>query len=277
MVQSLKQFRAALSLVNPDEVRRLAERPVSLGLVASSNPGYVELEDFLAVDAASRDNLYRAGDPDAPPHVDFVLYEEGLPCPHGAFRYRREDPEATIREIIDSHEDLALALARNYPAFRKAVVDGIVQAVARENALFAIATALPNVVPNLLELPWAFSEFASDTVFLTVNQIRMAFLIAAASGSEVGLGSQKGEILSIALGALGWRAIARELAGKIPLGGGLIPKGAIAYAATFVIGKSLEHYHHAHVHYTTGQREEAYQRAIERGKTVAESLSKEVS
>jgi uncharacterized protein (DUF697 family) len=118
-----------------------------------------------------------------------------------------------------------------------------VQAVARENALFAIATALPNVVPNFLELPWAVSEFASDTVFLTVNQIRMAFLIAAASGAEVGLGSQKGEILSIAAGALGWRAIARELAGKIPLGGGLIPKGAIAYAATFVIGKSLEYYH----------------------------------
>jgi uncharacterized protein (DUF697 family) len=157
------------------------------------------------------------------------------------------------------------------------VVERIVQAVARENALFAIATALPNVVPNFLELPWAVSEFASDTVFLTVNQIRMAFLIAAASGAEVGLGSQKGEILSIAAGALGWRAIARELAGKIPLGGGLIPKGAIAYAATFVIGKSLEYYHHAQLLYSAGQREEVYQQALERGRSVAGSLSKEHS
>jgi uncharacterized protein (DUF697 family) len=266
-----------MSLVNPEEVRRKAERAVSIGLVAASDLGYSELENFLAVDAVSRDNLYRAGDPAAPPHVDLVLYEQGLPCPQGAFRYQRDNPEATIREILETHEDLSLALARHYPVFRKAVVERIVQAVARENALFAIATALPNVVPNLLELPWAVSEFASDTVFLTVNQIRMAFLIAAASGSEVGVASQKGEIISIAAGALGWRAIARELAGKIPLGGGLIPKGAIAYAATFVIGKSLELYHHAHLSYTAGQREEVYQQAFERGKTVAGSLSKEVS
>jgi uncharacterized protein (DUF697 family) len=277
MIRSLKHVRSAMSLVNPEEVRRKAERTVSIGLVAASDLGYSELENFLAVDAVSCDNLYRAGDPDAPPHVDLVLYEQGLTCPQGAFRYQRDNPEATIREILEVHEDLSLALARHYPVFRKAVVERIVQAVARENALFAIATALPNVVPNLLELPWAVSEFASDTIFLTVNQIRMAFLIAAASGSEVGVASQKGEIISIAAGALGWRAIARELAGKIPLGGGLIPKGAIAYAATFVIGKSLELYHHAHLSYTAGQREEVYQQAFERGKTVAGSLSKEVS
>jgi hypothetical protein len=277
MIHSLKHVRAAMSLVNPEEVRRKAERTVSMGLVAASDLGYSELEDFLAVDAVSRDNLYRAGDPDAPPHVDLVLYEQGLLCPRGAFRYQRDNPEATIREILEAHEELSLALARHYPVFRKPVVERIVQAVARENALFTIATALPNVVPNFLELPWAISEFASDTVFLTVNQIRMAFLIAAASGAEVGLGSQKGEILSIAAGALGWRAIARELAGKIPLGGGLIPKGAIAYAATFVIGKSLEYYHHAQLSYTAGQREEVYQQALERGKSVAGSLSKELS
>ena len=31
--------------------------------------------------------------------------------------------------------------------------------------------------------------------------------------------------------------------GKIPLGGGLIPKGAIAYAGTYAVGKSLEFYY----------------------------------
>ena len=42
------------------------------------------------------------------------------------------------------------------------------------------------------------------------------------------------------LGAFGWRALARELVGKIPMGGGLIPKAAIAYAGTRVVGLSLE-------------------------------------
>ena len=89
------------------------------------------------------------------------------------------------------------------------------------------------MVPNFIELPWAIGEFASDTAFLTANQVRMAFQIAAACGKDVGLGKQKGAVLSIAAGAFGWRALARELVGKIPLGGGLIPKGAIAYAGTY--------------------------------------------
>ena len=92
--------------------------------------------------------------------------------------------------------------------------------VSRENALFAVATALPNVVPSLIELPWAFGEFASDTAFLTANQVRMAFQIAAACGKDVGLGQQKGAVLTIAAapsaGApwrANWWAISRWAAG----------------------------------------------------------------
>ena len=144
-----------------------------------------------------------------------------------------------------------------------------------ENALFTVATALPNVVPTLFELPWIVGEFASDTAFLTINQVRMAFLIAAACGGEIGFAHQKAEIVAIVGGAFGWRALARELAGKIPMGGGLIPKGAIAYAATFVVGKGLEHYHHARTPLTRAQRKEVYEQAYERGKAVAESISKE--
>ena len=109
------------------------------------------------------------------------------------------------------------------------------------------ATALPDIVPSLVELPWAFGEWASDTAFLTANQFRMAFQIAAMYGHEVGFLDQKGQILVIAGGAFGWRAIARELVGKIPMGGGLIPKGAIAYAGTYVVGKALEKWHDASI------------------------------
>jgi len=54
-----------------------------------------------------------------------------------------------------------------------------------------------------------------------------------------GVFERAAEILSIVGGAFGWRALARELAGKIPFGGGIIPKGAIAYAGTYVVGKGL--------------------------------------
>ena len=282
MMKSFKQVQAAVSLLNPAAVRERAERRVDIGLVARTSAAYEEMEDFLIPAALPRElqlqlaqTLHRAGDADVSHNVDLVLYESGLPVPHGAFTFYRHDPPRTVAEMLPPNEELSLALARQYPAFRQAVVHRIVQAVAWENALFAVATALPNVVPNLFELPWVVGEFASDTAFLTVNQIRMAFLIAAACGKEIGMAQQKIEVLSIAAGAFGWRAIARELAGKIPLGGGLIPKGAIAYAGTFVVGKSLEHYYHARVPLTKAQRAEIYEQAYENGKLVAESLSRE--
>jgi hypothetical protein len=143
--------------------------------------------------------------------------------------------------------------------------------VARENALFSLATAIPDIIP-FISLPWAIGEFASDTAILTANQIRMAFLLAAASDRTVGYREQKGEIATIVAGAFGWRALARELVGKIPMGGGLLPKAAIAYAGTRVAGMSLERYYRLGRAYTRAERRLAYEDALERGKTFAASL-----
>ena len=279
MLKAIKQARAAVGMLNPDEVRRRARQPVRIGLVAFDSAGYAAMEDFLAPAATPREQrlklleqVCRAGDPGVPGKVDVVLYQEGIPCPEDAHLLRFDDPAATVAEILRDHDDLELALASRFVPFRKPVVERIIHAVSRENAVFALVTALPNLVPNLGEIPWAFGEFASDTAFLTANQVRMAFLIAAACGKEVGYSERAAEILSIAAGAFGWRALARELAGKIPFGGGIIPKGAIAYAGTYVVGKGLEHFHHAGTAYTRAQREEMYQAAFERGKAIVEAV-----
>lgn len=279
MLSLLKQGRAALSLLNSDEVTTRAQRIVTFGLVADTNQSYAEMEDFLIPPSLPpeertqlRKQVYLAGEPGAPAKVDLVLYQYGVTRDEGTYTFDSHDPDTTIRQILRDHDDLSLALARQYPAFRKPVVDKIIQSVARENALFSIATALPDMVPSIVELPWAIGEFASDTAFLTANQIRLAFLIAAAYGKEAGFLSQKAEILSIIGSAFGWRAIARELVGKIPLGGGLIPKGAIAYAGTFIAGKSLEYFYHANGQYSRGQRRELYREALEHGKSIAASL-----
>ena len=279
MIKSARQVRAALSLLNPAEIRRRSTQRVVIGLVAENEGAYRELEDFLVPAtspwaAPSLESIYRAG-AGGEPQVDLVLYSQGLPCPRGAFQHRREDPDWTVAQILREHEDLSLSLARQFPAFRKPVVEKIVHNVSVENAAFAVATALPNIVPNLFELPWAIGEFASDTAFLTMNQMRMAFLIAAASGADVGLAHQKAEMITIVGGALGWRALARELAGKIPLGGGLIPKGAIAYAGTFVVGMGLERFHRAKLRYSAAEKDEVYRSAFERGKALAQSFRRE--
>jgi hypothetical protein len=279
MLRYLKQAKSALSLLSPDEVRQRAERPLVVGLVAEESAAYADMEDFLTPAAVSHDkrvqamqSVHRACDPGIPEKYDLVLYEQGLPCPSTAFTFFRDDPERTVGEIVKARDDLGLVLARNFHPFRKPVVDRIISSVARENAIFAVASALPNVVPSLLELPWAIGEFASDTAFITMNQVRMAFMVAAASDQQVGYDKQSVELISIAAGAFGWRALARELVGFIPLGGGLIPKGAIAYAATYVLGKGLEHFHGVGYGYTRLQRRDAYQVAYARGKDVVEAV-----
>jgi hypothetical protein len=282
MLKVLKQAKAAMSLLNPEEIVNRARRPLHIGLVASSEAAYAQMEEFLLPGSLPLDErpymldkLHRVDDPQTPEAVDLILFEEGIPASKGTYTFHREDPSTTISEILLGNEDIELALARQFPVFRARVVEGTIHAVARENALFAIATALPDIIPSLIELPWAFGEFASDTMFLTGNQIRMAFVIAASCGKEVGFLGQKGAILSIAAGAFGWRALARELVGKIPLGGGLIPKGAIAYAGTYAVGKGLEFYYGGNGSFSSGQRRSVFREALDRGREVVAGVAKE--
>ncbi len=217
-----------------------------------SSAGYAEMEEFLAPSTLPRAEwrqrmMERCIVPTMPPcRLTWISYSTNpdFACPAGSYSASTAaTPTTQCREILHDKGELDLALGRQFLPFRRPVVERIIHMVSRENALFAVATALPNVVPSLIELPWAFGEFASDTAFLTANQVRMAFQIAAACGKDVGLCQQKGAVLTIAAGAFGWRALARELVGHIPLGGGLIPKGAIAYAGTYVVGKGMEYLH----------------------------------
>jgi hypothetical protein len=271
MLDMLKQARAAFAMLNPQEVLQRAETPVRIGLVAADPSGYAQLDDFLGYPPAGS-NVFRASDPVIPDDVEVVLCAPGIGAARGAFELRAEAPGETIVEILSQRGEFELALARQFPVFRKAVVDGIVHAVAKENALFAITTSLPDVLPSLIELPWAVGEWASDTAFLTINQVRMAFQIAAASGREVGFPHQKAEIFSIVAGAFGWRALARELVGKIPFGGGLIPKGAVAYAGTYAVGKGLERLYNGGRGLTRRQFRDLYRHALDRGRHVAGKL-----
>jgi hypothetical protein len=276
----LRAIRQAVANLRPDEVREAADRRLAIGLVATSAAGYLAMEKFLAPPSRiSRERraevlgmLHRAGDPGIPDRFDLVLYEHQLEPAENAFTFYSYDPQRTVKEILADRNDLGLPLARHLYPFRRPVVNEIMFSVSRENALFAMATALPNIVPSFVELPWAIGEFASDTAFMTMNQIRMALLIAAASDSPIGYREQKAEIASIITGAFGFRALARELVGKIPFGGGLIPKSAVAFAGSYVMGLSLERYHRLGYGLTREERRVEYEQALKHGKTVAEVL-----
>ncbi|MEO8098085.1 MAG: hypothetical protein ABI811_10320 [Acidobacteriota bacterium] len=273
-VTLFRQLKHALSNLSPADVRLEAEKPVRIGLVASSPEMLGRMETFLAprhLSPQRRAEALRAiirGRADC----DITLYESSLLRPANEFAFDVDNPEDSVRKILAAREDLALPLARLFYPFRKRASQNIIRAVAKENALFCLATALPDVVPTFFSLPWAVGAYGSDSVFLTVNQIRMAFLLAAANDRPIGYREQRSEIASIAASSFGWRALAREIAGKIPLGGGLIPKAAIGWAGTFALGLSIESLYRLGYGFSRAERNAVYKDAFRHGKEVAGML-----
>jgi hypothetical protein len=281
----LKHIRSAIAQLSLDEIQARAERPVRILLQSATPFSAAAVENCLlsgglglarlaeAHSLLKQEDAVEAGD-----RFHLVFFEAGLEPPanwrvgYDAFEFRPDRPEMLVADVLAAREDLALALARRFSPFRDRVTRDIIQSVAGENAMFAIMSALPNVIPSLAEIPWAFGEFASDTAVLTVNQIRMAFQLAAASDHAVGFSQQRSEIGSLVAGAFGWRSLAREFSGKIPFGGGLLPKAAIAYAGTWVAGASLERLYRLGYGLTRQERKHAWDEAFTRGREVAAQL-----
>lgn len=272
-------IKDAIGHLNPHEIRDQVNRPVHLALFAESELAYRQMENFFTPahlsdgKRAEMTNIIHRASPVSAIHLpatghEIQIFSRGVPTAKGGFTFYAENPERTVKEILKAHPESGIALARQIYPFRAPVADQIVKKIAKENALFSLATAIPDIVP-FLTLPWAVGEFASDTAFLTANQVRMAFMLAAVSDRDIGYREQKGELISLLLGAFGWRAIARELVGKIPFGGGLIPKAAVAYAGTKVAGMSIERYYRIGYGYTREERKVVYEDALERGKSIA--------
>jgi hypothetical protein len=190
-------------------------------------------------------------------------------APSDALIFNPADPEDLIHSALHRHPDAGIPLSRAFFPFRKPFIRQVISKTSRENTLFSLTTALPDIIPSVIELPWAVAEFASDTAFLTMNQVRMAFLIAAASDRDIGYREQKSEIATVIGSAFGWRALAKQLVGKIPFGGGLIAKAAVAYAGTKVLGLSLDHYYSIGFTYSRAERDRLYADAFRQGKKVA--------
>jgi hypothetical protein len=278
-VTILRQIRGALANLNPAQVRELAGQPFRAGILAESEAGYQRIAGFLAPlqisDRKSRrvaQHVIRVEAEADFERCDFGLAEPGLRRPEHFYTFHPEDGKDVIRQVLDRHPDLWVPAARQFVAFRDPVVERLIFRVSKENALFAAAAALPNIAPHLLTLFWSVGEFASDTAFLTMNQVRLSFLIAAASDSPVGYLEQRGQIASIITSAFGWRALARQLVSKIPFGAGLVAKASIAFAGTYVVGLGLDCYQRVGRGLTAEEKKERYAEAFEQGKVLVDEI-----
>jgi hypothetical protein len=271
----LRQVKQALANLNPGDVRESAMKPVRIGLVGASHDSIAGMEAYLVpphLSAQRRVEALQMLERGHGENCDVVIYEASLLRSANGFSFDFDDPEDCMRRILRRRDDLLLPLARQFYPFRKPAAQHIIRTVAKENALFCLATAIPDVVPLLTWVPWAVGEFGSDAAFLTMNQIRMAFLLAALSDRAPGYREQRNEVASIVAGAFGWRALARELVGKIPFGGGLIPKAGIAWAGTYAVGLSLERLYRLGYGFTRAERRAVYEEAYDHGREIAGML-----
>ena len=282
-IQVFEHVKEAIHKLDPEDIRKHTDRPVRLLLYGGNDDEYRQMEGYFiphnltaAKRAQVRRVIHRSSESTVPAGAgDLEIYYDPAGelegGESGVFGFDPAQPDAIMRDILHRRRDLAVPLALNVLPFREEISRRMIKKVAKENALFSLATAVPDIVP-FISLPWALGEFASDTAFLTANQIRLAFLLAAANDREVGYHEQRTEVASIIMGAFGWRALARELVGKIPWGGGLIPKAAIAYAGTRVVGLSIERYYRIGRAYTRAERRVAYEDALQRGRQIVSGL-----
>jgi uncharacterized protein (DUF697 family) len=158
--------------------------------------------------------------------VDRIAYE----TLHGRF----------LPHLIDCCKGIEVAVGRRLPALRETVAGKLTRDAASSALKVAGASAVVDHVPLLGVVLGAFASGA-DMMAITGIQMTLMLNIGATYGRDPDL-AQMWELLPIVGGGFGWRALARELSGFIPVGGVFI-KAAIAYAGTVVVGEGVNYYY----------------------------------
>src|ERR1700733_497159 len=99
----LKDIRRIFAGLNADEIRGAAWRDLNVGLMATDEESYEEMERFLVpwwLDARARDEGLRSIhrlDSTPGSRFDFVLCADGLPVPANGYRFHPADSAATAK------------------------------------------------------------------------------------------------------------------------------------------------------------------------------------
>jgi uncharacterized protein (DUF697 family) len=128
--------------------------------------------------------------------------------------------EGVARALARSLGPRAAGLAARLPVLRVAVVEQLVEASARRNAVLA-----SGILAGGADLP-----------VLLAHQVRLVVRVALASGQRLGP-ERLGELAGVLAAGYGARRLARRLGDALPLPGFAV-RGAIAYAATRAIGEA---------------------------------------
>ncbi|TAM77695.1 hypothetical protein EPN44_02340 [bacterium] len=216
-----------------------------------------------------------AVDPNAPART-----ADEAPSPAGTAHYTvpalgTEHLSTTVfPQLLTVLKGVEVAVGRRLPVLREVIATHLTAEASMSSLRIAVASALVDHVP-VLGVVLGTVASAGDTLAITGIQAFLLLQIAALYGHDPDL-TRLGELVPVVGGGFGWRALARELSGFIPVAGILI-KGGIAYAGTLVVGQGAAYYYQQGRPMSARQMrhlyEEARARAVEMGRDLVGRLN----
>lgn len=170
--------------------------------------------------------------------------------------------------LIRALPDYPLALGRRFPLMREPIARELIQQTCLTNVTYSVGTGLAEIVP-ILDIPLNIA----DIVVLTKAQAMLVYKLGLAFGLPKDWQYYIGEFGSVIGTGFLWRQIARSLVGLIPVWG-IVPKVAVAYSGTYVVGHTVLAWYLTGRHITRKQLGEMSRQAFEQGKTMARNILK---
>ena len=245
-------------------VRSIDDPPVPDVLPAVGSALPVFIVEYQRPDAAAApDSGIATTAPDRRPSVDH----------QGTYRLSAltlpEMRKHLLHDIVLACSGAEVALGAALPVFRPTVSARLTLDCAVTCLKVAGASALADHVP-VLGLILGGIASAGDTIAITGLQIDMLLKISATYGKRAEF-ARVVELLPVIGGGYGWRALARELSGFIPVAG--IPiKAGIAYAGTLVVGQAASYYYEHGTPLTAASTKALYHDALERAKKLVSDM-----
>jgi len=186
-----------------------------------------------------------------------------LPAPGGVGEYgvpaltREALRNRLFTHLVESARGVEIAVGRRLPPLRESVAAKLTRDAANNALKVAVASAVVDHVPVLGVVLGAVAS-AGDMVAITGIQTMLMLHVEAAYGRDPDV-QRIWQLLPVIGGGFGWRTLARELVGFVPVAGIAI-KGAIAYAGTIVVGEGVTFFMEHGTHMSKGQAAQIYER-----------------
>jgi uncharacterized protein (DUF697 family) len=163
---------------------------------------------------------------DSSPHLSPISEDVTIPFVHATDIVRVGAGEgfpldAIARVIAGRLGEDGAPLAARVPALRGAVCDVLIASASRRNGAVAAAIFIPG----------------ADLPVLLLAQVRMVLRLEQAYGLDADPRQRAPELVATIAAGFGFRAVARQLLGVIPVAGWAV-QGAVAYSGTRALGEA---------------------------------------